>query len=240
MKAIVLSYDDRAPYVDLVLSSYKNKWRECPLQFVIPYNEHLPYHRNKHSALNCKFVKTPKSVKQTMIKLLEDVDDDEFVYWCLDDIYPCKEFQANEVNSAYRFALANPNVGAIRLFRPPGVGRSRAFQTIGKTQYTRGFSHAGFWFHYFIRKQCLLPVFTHHTVDDDTSINVLGPNRQRIGLKYDILFPVQNLATFGETTRGRKRITKNCHEDMKRYGIKPPEGTEYLKHSIFNNRRCDA
>ena len=104
MKALVLTYDDRIEFSELVVKSYNILCPNHKFEFIIPYNNIIPSYAVEHT--NIKWVKAGLSVKETMAVLLSEIPDEEFVYWCLDDIYPHKILQPNIFNNMYEYIVA--------------------------------------------------------------------------------------------------------------------------------------
>jgi len=241
MKAIVLTYDERAPYVDLVLSCYKRWWKNCPLEFVIPYNKELPYYKDKFG--NLSFIKTPKNIKSTMHLLLKNIPDDDFVYWCLDDIYLHALNNPEILNDIYKYIIENPNceVNSIRLkhIKLKHINRAScktSKERIGEIDFCNiSYTKLSFWFHYFIRSKVLKQFFLSPMISTKTSIRDMGRLKKKINIdKCRILVPERKIATFGETTRG-KVSTKNCGEAFKLYKIK--SGIKnFSRMTILDNR----
>ena len=86
MYAIILTFDRQIEFARLVIASYSKLWPTCPLVFRIPYNEQFP-NDLAHRA-NVELIQTEKEIKATMRNLLRDLEDDEFVFWAIDDRYP--------------------------------------------------------------------------------------------------------------------------------------------------------
>lgn len=86
MKAIVLSYDKNHPICELMYKKYMELWPDCPLTFRIPWNQTAPaFFKNKS---NVELIQCDKSIRLTVEALLDNIDDDEWVYWCIDDRVP--------------------------------------------------------------------------------------------------------------------------------------------------------
>ena len=236
MKAIVLTYDERAPYVDLVLSCYKRWWNSCPLDFVIPYNTELPYYKDKFG--NLSFIKTPKNIKSTMHLLLKNIPDDEFVYWCLDDIYLHALNNPEILNDIYKYIIENPHcqVDSIRLNSvAPRMTNKMSKERIGDIDFHNiPYTKRRFWFHYFVRSKVLKRFFLSPIISRKSSIRHIGKLKKKITMpKCRILVPDCKITTFGETTRVGI-ATKNCGEAFKLYKIK--SGIKKFSHwTILDN-----
>ena len=120
MKAIVLSFDKQSGLVELTYKKYMELWPECPLLFRIPYNDTSTNKSFKYfkSRENVELVESPVAIRSTMQVLLNDLDDEEWVYWCIDDRYPIDIKSLELINNIYT-AVVNGDVdqlNAVKLF----------------------------------------------------------------------------------------------------------------------------
>ena len=86
MKAIMLSYDNNHKYCELTYRMYMDLWPECPYHFYIPWNQREP--KYFISKPNVTLVQCSSRIMPTMQALLANVEDDDWVYWCIDDRFP--------------------------------------------------------------------------------------------------------------------------------------------------------
>jgi len=232
MKAIVLTYDERATFADLTISSYMQSWKKCPLQFVVPYNNEKPYYKDKFE--NIEFVKTDKSVKNTMCSLLQPINDNEFVYWCLDDIYLHEIKNQHLLNFIFNIANKKNTFDVLRLRNPPRRLRWENVVIKNKHFYRTGFGHSQFWFHYFVRAKVLKKIFFSDIIKPNATIGKIGIERRKILTpNYSVLYPQRDVVIFGESTR-RGTNTLNCKEALEKYNIKH-NITKFSRIRIFNN-----
>ncbi len=84
MKAIVLTYDRNAILTDHMIACYRDLWPGHPFIFRIPYQNP----DRCSPAIDLEYRKTPGDIKNTVLQLLVDLPDDEWIYWCIDDRYP--------------------------------------------------------------------------------------------------------------------------------------------------------
>lgn len=89
MKAIVLTYDKYHPLTDHMICCYNKVWPDHPFIFSVPY-QNYPHKLKKKHGNQIRLIPSESSIKKTVLNLLEDVGDDEWVYWCIDDKYPIK------------------------------------------------------------------------------------------------------------------------------------------------------
>ena len=86
MLAIVLSCDKYHPLTDHMISCYVRKWPSNPFVFRVPYQE-FPQSLAWKFGSKIELVRTPRNIKKTVLSLLSDLDEDEWIYWCIDDKY---------------------------------------------------------------------------------------------------------------------------------------------------------
>ena len=88
MKAIVLTFDKQIGFAELLYKKYMSLWQNCPFQFQVAYNDEESIPNSLKNKGNINLLKTESDIRSTMSSLLEKVEDDEWVYWCIDDRYP--------------------------------------------------------------------------------------------------------------------------------------------------------
>jgi hypothetical protein len=98
MKAIVLSFDRQHPYVELSYRMYMDLWPECPFTFRVPWNNIKP--KSLMGYPNIELIQCDKDIRLTMQALLEDIEDNEWVYWCIDDRFPIS-INVSEMSKLY-------------------------------------------------------------------------------------------------------------------------------------------
>lgn len=84
MKAIVLTFDQNAVLTEHMIACYRELWPEHPFIFRIPFQNPNRY----KASSDREYIPTPADIKNTVLQLLTDLPDDEWIYWCIDDRYP--------------------------------------------------------------------------------------------------------------------------------------------------------
>ena len=108
MKAIILTCDKYLPFADHTIYSYEKNWKSNPFIFRVPYGEIYPEEiRSKYGdkvdiiqtdaakvVHECNQVDTDSDgkvkvslIKNTVLDLIEDIADDEWIFWTMDDRY---------------------------------------------------------------------------------------------------------------------------------------------------------
>ena len=101
LKAIVLTYDKYRPLFLHMVSKYEELWADFPVRYYVPYQDPL-FSEQENSF---EFVSSEAPIKQTMEALLRGLDDDEMVYWCIDDKYPIW-LDINKVSAVVNWAVS--------------------------------------------------------------------------------------------------------------------------------------
>src|SRR5438552_19204862 len=83
IKAIVLTYDRYRVMTRHLIVQYERLWRDHPFVFHIPYQE-----LGGVDSERIKYHTSPADIKGTVLHLLANIDDEEWIYWCVDDKYP--------------------------------------------------------------------------------------------------------------------------------------------------------
>ena len=89
MNAIVLTFDNYHPIADHMMHCYGILWPSHPFVFRVPYQKYPQWLIDKYED-RIELIKTPNDILGTMKKLLESIDDEDWIYWCMDDRYPIK------------------------------------------------------------------------------------------------------------------------------------------------------
>ncbi len=84
MLAIVLSCDRYHDFARHMIARYQALWSDHPFTFRVPWQEHRP----TFASFPIDPVRTEVGIRQTVLTLLEDIDDETFIYWCIDDKFP--------------------------------------------------------------------------------------------------------------------------------------------------------
>jgi len=238
MKALVLTYDKRFEFSELVVKSYNTLAPKHQLEFLIPYNDVLPSYASKYN--NITWVKAESSVKKTMAALLKGIPDDEFIYWCLDDIYPHKILDLNLFYAMHNHVVAgNVKCNALRFINHDTLnGAESGVNTqLGDMVFVNtNFSVYGFWFHQFMQAKILKRCFLSDRITDNHTMEKIGNDRDVNPHLYthNICVPRKYIAIFGETTRAANIMTKNCKEAFELYNINYKD--KQMMESVFNNR----
>jgi hypothetical protein len=159
------------------------------------------------------------------------MDDEAWVYWCIDDRYPLRLIQpaVDELTKLVQ-AEAMPEAAGImfcrwgKMWLPDSTVPGEERVTPGGATLLRRRDYSQIWLHQFLRVKVLRHLF-ERLPDAVPQAIALDPLKHKVAMPGDHrLYVVQkNLAVFGEsTTRGR--VTRNCAQSLRRKGIDVPPG----------------
>ena len=203
---------------------YAKLWPDHPFTFRIPYQD-LTGTENERA----RFMQTPPAIKATVLQLIKDLDDEEWIYWCMDDRYPI-QLQTEKISRLLSLATQSRKMSGLLFCR------CRALLNYPKTtlypQKYRNregdiyFERRGWhqiWIHQLLRVKVLRHLFTHlpnqlpnANAMDKLKHEVVKPRTHRLFVTRE------NFAVFGESTR-RGLITQNCYESIVGTEIALPE-----------------
>lgn len=229
MKAIVLSCDKYHPFSQHMVQCYDALWPGHPFTFLIPYTQDLPTDWDTKSALS--FIQTPNDIKGCALKLLESCDEDEWVYWCIDDKYPIYiDVDVIEKTFSYIDSDASSEISAVCISRSRGlmlgalVDENDRIDIAPSLSAIRRLRFNQIWYHQFIRAGVLKYMFQSFPDDDfrakemDYFIHGLD-----MPAHFGLYVTEENNSLYGEsTTRGK--ITANCAKSFKAKGLALPQG----------------
>jgi len=225
MKAIVLTCDKYRTLTDHMIFKYEELWPNHPFQFRVPYQDLDP----TLDISKVDYKKTPSDIKSTVITLLDDLDDEELIYWCIDDKYPI-ELIAPKIEKIYQWLTKEqpPGISGIlfcrcrkMLVRSYLTGKSITDNL--KNTYLERKGYEQIWIHQFIRVKVLRHLFESFPDVIPQAKSMDGYIKETIKpTSHRIFVSKQNYAVFGEST-SRGVLTPNCHKSIIENGLTLPE-----------------
>jgi hypothetical protein len=225
IKAIVLSWDRHRVMTQHMIAQYTRLWPDHPFVFRIPFQT-LGGVNSAHE----EYIQTPPDIPGTVLKLIADLDGEEWIYWCADDKYPI-DLRTEKFAKLFGYAREQIDVAGllccrcrITLDQPELslVAGSERITPDGDVLLERRKWYQ-IWIHQFLRVKVLRYFFTNMPKE-------IPKAKKMDDLKNDIpkpddlhLFVTQkNYAVFGESTQ-RGVITENCYRSIKAKGLELPE-----------------
>ena len=107
MKAIVLTFDKYKVFADHMIQSYMNLWPNNQFIFRIPYQDETvkTYFENKYNN-KVEMIHSEPGIVDTVYTLLNDLDENEWVFWCMDDRYPIS-LNVDQLNILYEYITSS-------------------------------------------------------------------------------------------------------------------------------------
>jgi len=216
-----------------MIMRYEAVWPSHPFTF------HVPYQRRALRGPRVASRRTRESIRATTLGLLEEFDDEAWVYWCIDDKYPIQLVQP-PVERLAEAVLSDrlPGMDGVlfcrcrRLLLPEYLFEERR-DGPGGVVLRRRKDYSQIWIHQFLRVKVLRQLFLRlpKSIPYAGSMDAM---KDRIALPADHrLYVVEtNLAVFGESTVGG-RITRNCAASLRAQGLGLPPGFEETDEEIL-------
>jgi hypothetical protein len=228
IKAIVLTYDRHRAITEHMLLQYERLWPDHPFLFRIPFQKL----RGNESA-TITYIEAPggrpADIPATVLRLLADLDEEEWVYWCMDDKYPIR-LVTERIARLVCHAIHSPKMSGLLFCRCRQLLK-RPERTLyrGKWRNSQGdvyFERRG-WFQIFIhqllRVKVLRHLFSHFPPNLPSAQAMDKVKHQIVKLPEHRLFVTKNnFAVFGEST-SHGSITQNCYDSIVTTDISLPE-----------------
>jgi len=246
MKAIVLTCDKYLFLADHMIDSYQRHWSTNPFTFRVPYGEEYPQLLKEKYGEKVELIQTDSAkviypiqtaegtkkvslIKPTVLTLLEDIPDEEWVYWCLDDRYLIK-IKEIEVMKLYYWIkdLQDGSISSINFNRVVDSKHEdlKVNNTIinpNKQLFIERKNHRLLFRHQFFRAKVLRTVFESFPNRPFFPIE-MNPFKMQVKIPEDqkLYISEKNMAIFGEsTTRGK--LTWNCTLSFQKSGLEIPK-----------------
>ncbi|MBQ0798131.1 MAG: hypothetical protein KBT63_02520 [Porticoccaceae bacterium] len=236
IKAIVLTYDKYRSFTDHMILRYEKLWPDHPYLFQVPYQELSPtVHSNRVQYHQC-----PPDIKGTVLTLLDGLDDEEMIYWCIDDKYPIK-LDTGKIEKIHKWLYAEnkENISGLLFCRCRGMLK-KANLTGNKLLngqgdvYLERKNYRQIWMHQYLKVKVIRHLFESFPDKIPLAITMDAFKKQIEKPKsHQVFVTSNNLAVFGEST-SRGVITKNCIKSMKLNNMSIPSWVlETTPHEII-------
>lgn len=223
MKALVLTFDRNSAVAEHMMRRYDAAWPAHPFEFLVPFQDRLRVADSPRRRLIC----SPPGIRDTILALIGDLPNEEWVYWCIDDKYPIelRTGRIERIAAAIRDGVPDQVSGVLccrarRMLDPRFLSGERL--PLGGETLLRRVGYQQIWIHQFVRVKVLRHLFRDLPRDDMTP-PMLEAHKDRTPLPGDhaLFVTEENLATFGESTH-RGVLTSNCVASMREIGIPIP------------------
>lgn len=224
IKAIVLTYDRYRAITDHMILQYQRLWPDHPFVFHIPYQE-----LRGDDTEQARYFKTSAAIRATILQLLDGLDDEEWVYWCVDDKYPIA-LVTKKIVELIADARRSPDVSGLMFCRcrvtldspKRALLPGKKVNVLGDVYLERKAWYQ-IWIHQLLRVKVLRHLFANMP-DDIPSAKAMDKLKDGVPKfpEHHLYVTKENFAVFGESTN-RGAITQNCYESALSSGIELPE-----------------
>jgi hypothetical protein len=224
MKAIVLTCDRYRAVTEHMIFKYKELWPDHPFVFRIPYQELAG-----RATASSEYVKTPPDIRETVLQLIADLNDDDWIYWCVDDKYPI-QFALGKINQFVEDAIRSPSISGLlfcrckALLRKPDVTLypDEWRSSFGDVYLERKSWHQ-IWIHQLLRVKVLRHLFSHMP-KEIASAKLMDQLKDDVPKlpEHRLFVTMDNFAVFGESTH-KGTLNQNCYESIIKTQIKLPK-----------------
>jgi len=216
MKAIVLSFDKYRSFADHMITCYDKLWPNHPFTFHVPYQE-LPATQD---STRVHYHQCPSDIKGTVLSLLDGLDDEEMIYWCIDDKYPI-ELDLARIEGVHRNLSegGEDEVSGLLFCRCRGMLKNRNLtgeklsNELGDVYLERA-DYQQIWIHQYLKVKVIRHLFNAFP-DEMPVARVMDQLKKEVKRPADqkLYVTSENWATFGESSSAGV-VTKNCYLSM--------------------------
>ncbi len=216
LKAIVLTWDRHRVMTQHMIRQYARLWPDHPFLFRVPFqvDEGAAVAREEYR-------RTPPQIPETILTLIEDLPDEEWIYWCADDKYPI-DLRTEQIAAAFAAIEGLADAAGLLCCRCRVTLDDPALSLVpGERKLTSGDiilerrQWFQIWIHQFLRVKVLRHFFTHMPRDipnakvmDELKNEIPKPENLKLYVTH------KNHAIFGESTQGGQ-VTQNCYESIR-------------------------
>jgi len=224
LKAIVLTCDRYRTITEHMIFQYDRLWPDHPFVFYVPYQELGGVDTDR-----VRYLTAPPDIKETILQLLMNIDDEEWIYWCVDDKYPI-QLVTDKIANLISHATRSAEVDGLLFCRcratlnnPRLTLHRRKIKNPFGDVYLERKAWFQIWIHQILRAKVLRHLFTHlpDVIPSAKAMDELKNEVPKLP-EHRLFVTKENFAVFGESTR-RGVITQNCYDSMIAAGIALPE-----------------
>jgi hypothetical protein len=224
-----------------MIATYKNIWPSNPFIFRVPYQKNKSYLSDKYGE-SVEMVESPPEIVRTILNLVDGIDENEWIYWCIDDKYLVwiDERKANEYYNWITtqrdqdiyglcfhraFNLWNNNIDPDKKLK---IGFNRTLLQRRRWQ--------NFWLHQFYRAKVIQEIVGNFPGEPDYPREMDRWVNKPITGNRKLYVTKKSIALFGESSRNR-RLLHNASVSLKKHNIAVPDDYKTLKSSRYFGTR---
>jgi hypothetical protein len=224
MKAIILTCDRYRAVTEHMIYKYQELWPDHPFVFRIPYQE-----LGGPATTTSEFIQTPPDIRETVLQSIAAFDDEEWIYWCVDDKYPIqlvlekiRQFMTDLSHWDDMSGLLFCRCKAL-LRRPDETLYPKEWRNSSGDIYFERKAWNQIWIHQFLKVKVLRYLFSQMPVEIGSAKQMdhfLGEIPKPAELKLYVT--KDNFAVFGESTH-KGTLNQNCYESIVKTEIELPK-----------------
>jgi len=220
--ALVLTYDRNRIFTEHMILKYNELWPDNPFCFHIPYqNDTLVKATQRY-----KLIQSKAGVIETLWSLIDAMEPEHWVYWCIDDKYPIN-LAIEPIKAMTAMVMSEQLEGvdgflfcrARALLKRKNVRRCQLQYPLGEPAMLERKTYDLIWVHQFLRVKVLKELFSQfpQSIVRPKELDAFKDNA-KIPQKHKLLLTKENYAVFGEST-SRGKLTANCADSLKASGL---------------------
>jgi len=207
-----------------MIRCYDDLWHDHPFIFRIPFQ-----HEDRCYPLkNREYLRTPSEIKPTVLKLIEDLDDEEWIYWSIDDRYPTRLDRINLGSIINNLSKSDiPDFCGIMFCRSKVMlKRERLLKNLtisSDFQVFERFDYFKIWVPQFLKVKVISCLFTNFPDKIEKAIEMDAlKNAFQKPINQRLFVTGEDYADFEESTIGGV-LTELCYADLLSKGFKIPD-----------------
>ncbi|HCP92220.1 MAG TPA: hypothetical protein DIT76_09295 [Spartobacteria bacterium] len=172
---------------------------------------------------------TAADIAPSVLRLLDDVDDEEMIYWCADDKYPI-QLVTDKIAALMLYVRQSSEISGlmfcrcrVTLERPDLALYPREWPTPSGDILLERRAWYQIWIHQFLKAKVLRYFFSSmpDSVPSAKAMDTLKNDIIKLA-DHRLFVTKENFAVFGESTQNG-RMTRNCYDSIRNAGIELPQ-----------------
>jgi len=210
-----------------MILQYERLWPDHPFVFRIPYQS-----LRGPDSDRIRYVAAPggtaADIAPSVLRVLDDVDDEEMIYWCADDKYPI-QLVTDKIAALMLYVRQSSEISGlmfcrcrVTLERPDLALYPREWPTPSGDILLERRAWYQIWIHQFLKAKVLRYFFSSmpDSVPSAKAMDTLKNDIIKLA-DHRLFVTKENFAVFGESTQNG-RMTRNCYDSIRNAGIELP------------------
>lgn len=233
MKAIVLSCDRYHAFAYHMIACYEALWSDHPFIFRVPWQHQQPV----STWGPIEPIRTGERLRETVLELIQDISDDTFVYWCIDDKFPIW-LDTAAIHEALDFLRSDGALGIDNLllcragnhWKKKNLLNSRITLPNKSGAIARA-NYKHIWLHQFTRAKVIRHLFSNFPEAIPTAKDMDALKNQISKPSEHHLYVTEHSHCLFQESTSRGKITQDCLEGFQSLGMNVPAWAIQLRPS---------